>query len=79
MFEASEKQKQAFQAATHGLSVEVYAHAILFLIGTLATIWLLLVFIGTIKNSERSIYESLYEFAFAVGLYIATGIVIYYT
>ena len=78
MFEMTAEQQQAFQAATHGTAATTFCHVILYCIGVAATIWLILVFIGTMKNKERSVYDSVYEFAFGVGIYIAIGTVIYY-
>ena len=79
MFDMTSQQKSAFQAATNGVSAATYCHAILFFVGAIATIWLFLIFMGTIKNNKRSIYDSLYEFVFAIGIFIAIGVVVYYT
>ncbi len=79
MFEMSTAQKQAFNEATHGVGAITYCHLILFFIAGLATIWLLLVFIGTIKNPECSPYEALNTFAYAVVIYIAVGVVVHFT
>ena len=79
MFEMTDQQKQAFSDATNGVSAQTFNHSILFLVGALAIIWLLMVFIGTIKNKERSLYESLQEFAWAVFIFVAVGVVIYFT
>jgi cytochrome c biogenesis protein CcdA len=78
MFEMSHLQQQAFEAAT-GTSARTYCHFFLFVIGALATIWLLLVFMGTIKSTRKETFESLYEFAWAIGIYIAIGGVVYFT
>ena len=79
MFEMSANQIQAFQNATDGISADTFCRTILFLIGLFATIWLMLIFIGTIKSNKKSIFESVYEFSFAVCVYIMIGVLIYYT
>lgn len=79
MFEMNAKQQAAFKAASDGVSATTFCHLILFFIGVVTTVWLILVFMGTMKNPNRSVYDSLYEFAFAVAVYIAIGTVIYFT
>lgn len=79
MFSMSTDQLAAFKMATNGTGAMTFCHLILFLIGVCATIWLLLIFIGTMKSNTKPIYESIYEFAFAVGVFTAIGVVIYYT
>lgn len=78
MFEMSARQQQAFSTATNGMSANTFCHVILFLIGTITTVWLLLIFIGMVQNKKHSIYDSMTEFAIAVGIYITIGIIIYY-
>lgn len=80
MFDMSAQQKQAFSGATNGLSALTFSHVVLFLIGVIATIWLFLIFLGTVgsKNKDRSIFESLKEFAWAIAIFIAVGVIIYY-
>lgn len=79
MFDMTPQQQSAFQAATNGVTAARYDHVILFFIGAVTTIWLLLIFMGTIKHPKKSLYEAMYEFAFGVGVYIAIGVIIYYT
>ncbi len=79
MFEMSDSQSQAFSAATNGMSATSFCHCVLFLIGVTTTIWLLLIFIGTIKSKKRSLYDSMVEFSIAVCVYVSIGVVIYYT
>lgn len=79
MFEMNAKQQAAFKAASDGVSATAFCHLILFFIGVITTVWLVLVFMGTMKNKTRNVYDSLYEFAFAVAVYIAIGTVIYFT
>tara|TARA_B100001996_G_C18647231_1_gene587895 strand:- start:1229 stop:1474 length:246 start_codon:yes stop_codon:yes gene_type:complete len=78
-FAMTTTESQAFSTATGGISAATFNHFILFLIGGVATIWLFLVFVGLVQNDEKSIYSAMYEFAFAVGIYITLGVIIYYT
>ncbi len=78
-FDMTPTQSDAFKAATDGVSALTFDHFVLFMIGGLATIWLLLVFLGTVKNEQKSIYSAMYEFSFGVAIYITIGIIIYYT
>ena len=81
MFEMTSQQEKAFSDATNGISATVFNHLILFIIGVLATIWLLLIFIGTwyeIKNQKMSVGEALSKIAFAIFTYIAVGSMIFY-
>lgn len=79
MFEMNAAQTDAFSNATNGMTADSFCHVIIFLIGALATFWLFMVFVGTIKSNKKSIYESLYEFSFAVCIFTILGVVIYYT
>lgn len=80
MFEMSVQQKQAFSDATNGVTALTFGHAVLFLIGLVATIWLFMIFLGTVgnKKKDRSIFESLKEFSWAIAIFIAVGVIIYY-
>ncbi len=78
-FAMTTQEIQAFNTATGGISASTFNHFILFLIGGVATLWLFLVFVGLVKNEEKSIYSVMYEFAFAIGIYLTLGVLIYYT
>ena len=79
MFEMTDTQNKAFQAATNGMKASTFDHLILFGVAGLATIWLMLVFIGTMRNPQASPFEALNTFAFAVAVYLAVGVVVYFT
>lgn len=78
-FSMTSTEASAFKAAANGVSAQTFEHCVLFFIGGLATIWLLLVFLGTVKSDDKSIYSAMYEFAFGIGIYLSIGILIYYT
>jgi hypothetical protein len=81
MFDMTSEQLKAFSDATNGISATVFNHLILFIIGVLATIWLLLIFVGTwqeVKNQKMHVGEALSKITFAVFTYIAVGSMIFY-
>lgn len=81
MFDMTVEQKQAFQDATNGIQAYIFNHLILFLVGFLATIWLLLIVIGTwgdIKSHKIDLGEALGKIAFAAFIYIAVGSMIFF-
>ena len=77
MFEMNGREIQAFKDAAR-VAPSVFRHWILFAISALATVWLLMIFIGVMKNSDRPISDSLYDFAFALFIYTTIGVVVYY-
>lgn len=78
MFDMTDVQKQAFEAATNGLSAEQFGHLVLFLVGVLALIWYLFVVTGSIKNNQRPMLDNIYDVGVATGILIAVGAMIYY-
>ena len=79
MFDMTSQQQTAFKEATNGVTSVTYSHTILFLVGAVTTIWLFLIFLGSLKNPNRSVYDSMYEFAFGIAIYISVGIIVYFT
>ena len=78
MFEVSPGQRTAFKNAS-SVDIWVYDHLILIIIGILALIWLLLIFLGTFGDREKNVFDSMYEFSFAVFVLIAVGVLIHFT
>jgi hypothetical protein len=78
MFEMTDAETQAFSEGTHGVSISTYSHTLVFLIGTAATVWLTLIFVGVMRKKELSGFEAIQEFGWAVLIFIAVGIAIYF-
>ena len=77
MFEVNQQQQDAFKSAS-GVDIWIYDHLILIIIGILALIWLLLIFIGTFGDRDKSVFDAMYEFSFAVFVLIAVGVLIHF-
>jgi hypothetical protein len=78
MFEMSDAQSNAFTDATNGMTSKIMCDFILIMIGAVATWWLFMAFIGLFKRKDVSVYESMYDFAWAIALYILTGVICYF-
>lgn len=81
VFEMSPQQFQAFKDATGGVDAYMFNHLILFVIGLLATIWLLLIIMGIwqkVRSQKLDLGEALGKIAFAALIYIAVGSMIFF-
>ena len=81
MFDMTTQEQEAFKNATNGVSAHAFNHLILFIIGMLATIWLLLIIAGAWKkvhNQKMDLGEALGMLAFAAMIYIAVGSMIFF-
>ena len=81
MFDMTVEQKQAFKDAAGGVSASGFSHLILFLIGLLATVWLLMVLVGLwkeMKQQKTDVGEFFGKFLFAVFVYIMVGALIFF-
>lgn len=79
MFDMTTSQKQAFLDAS-GVSALNFNHLILFAIAILATVWLLLFFLGTYKSLRQNkihVGEALFAFSIALFIYIGIGAIIF--
>lgn len=81
MFDMNTQQLQAFKDATGGVDAYVFNHLILFVIGLLATIWLLLIVMGIwqkVYTQKIDLGEALGKIVFAAMIYIAVGSMIFF-
>lgn len=80
MFEMTTQEEQAFQDAANVTAMS-FTHAILFVAGLLATIWLMLLFIGishALLARQIDMGEALSKLAFAAFIYVLIGVLIYF-
>lgn len=80
MFEMTSGETQAFQDAANTSAIS-YTHAILFVVGMLATIWIVMFFVGmghALLARQMDIGEAFGKLAFATFIYLLIGVLIYF-